>query len=139
MSRDINEPWTMQPPPGGPYTEAEIRALHGNPTWEAIWAVLKGYDVQRPGGDGYHGVTGDDVTAVYRSVIAAGSQEIAELRSERDSLQERATSLRYELDRANEENAELRARAERAEAALCKVNEATGPVPWRESSDWRDK
>lgn len=53
------------------YTTAYIEALHGDPVWEAIWTVMREWDISRGSSSRYHGVTGDDVTMIYEAVEAA--------------------------------------------------------------------
>jgi hypothetical protein len=40
--------------------------------FEPIWQAIKGWDIQREHGAGYHGPTGDDVRAILTALAAAG-------------------------------------------------------------------
>lgn len=40
--------------------------------FEPIWQAIKGWDIQREHGAGYHGPTGDDVRAILSALAAAG-------------------------------------------------------------------
>lgn len=40
--------------------------------FEPIWQAIKGWDIQREHGAGYHGPTGDDVRTILAALRAAG-------------------------------------------------------------------
>lgn len=42
------------------------------PGFDAIWHAIRGWDIQREHGAGYHGPTGDDVRAILSALSAAG-------------------------------------------------------------------
>ena len=48
------------------YTTAYIEALHGDPVWEAIWSVVRQWDISSDAGS-----TGDDATIIYEAVKSA--------------------------------------------------------------------
>lgn len=52
------------------YPTEQIVALHGTPLWEAIWAVIKPWDIRREPGRGYAHATGDDVQRIYDAIQA---------------------------------------------------------------------
>lgn len=57
------------------YSTEYIQSLHGNPVWEAIWGVIKQWDVSRMANGIYAGATGDDATAIFEAVQAALAQK----------------------------------------------------------------
>jgi hypothetical protein len=57
------------------YPTEYVVSLHGNPLWEAIWGVVKPWDIEREPGQGYAHATGDDATRLYDAVRAALAAE----------------------------------------------------------------
>lgn len=53
------------------FSEEFVTSLHGDPEWEAIWSVIRTWDIERARGYGYHGATGTDVTYIYQAIKAA--------------------------------------------------------------------
>lgn len=76
------------------FTEAEIVANHGNPTWEAIWGVIKKWDISRDGSPLYANANGDDVQRIFLAV-AAVSRARDEHHAKR--LREAVEAVRKEL------------------------------------------
>jgi hypothetical protein len=69
-------PDTLQPKPlKASYPTEYVVSLHGDPVWEAIWSVIKRWDLERERGYGYAGATGDDATRIYEAVAAALRRE----------------------------------------------------------------
>ena len=64
------------------FTEAEIVANHGNPTWEAIWGVIKKWDISRDGSPLYANANGDDVQRIFLAVAAVSRARDAAWREE---------------------------------------------------------
>ena len=52
-------------------TTEEIVKLHGDPVWEAIWSVVKTWDINTPRYIGYCSGTGDHATEIFRAIRSA--------------------------------------------------------------------
>ena len=52
-------------------TTEEIVKLHGDPVWEAIWSVVKTWDINTPRYTGYCSGTGDHTTEIFRAIRSA--------------------------------------------------------------------
>ena len=52
-------------------TTEEIVKLHGDPVWEAIWSVVKTWDINTPRYTGYCSGTGDHATEIFRAIRSA--------------------------------------------------------------------
>lgn len=62
---------TTHPTPLPEYTTEYIVSLHGNPTWEAIWSVIRRWDISRLSDGLYSDATGDDATRIFDAIAAA--------------------------------------------------------------------
>lgn len=58
------------PDSSGSYRMEYIAQFIGDPTWEAIWSVIRKWDISRLNDGLYSGATGDDATAIFDAIRA---------------------------------------------------------------------